>query len=1340
MKIDNFSFDQLSVENLKKIVPPKAMTIYDYKNDRSIPINKYLFSKEEVIEVNPEYSKRVKELEKEIMQKAEVMDKHNRELFELEYKGKYEAHYAWKEKIKENERVSGAKIIGEKFRRGFAETLFKEVDFKKLDNLSRAEMEGYEKLGVYIEKGANEKELAILKDRLNSKLLTKEEYDKEVDKLVNGYKVEVSEEYFEPLIKLFFEKIKPSALIKDFNFLDERHIFDPKNPSKKITSEIGDSMYDRAYDMSKEWVEKINRPILDAIFLDRFRTTNYTPRLLEEAAEGILGVGLLHLFKDHPSYLLHLNHDYKGMYWFGTKENREYLATGYKPHSFSDNIVKRSTKLSIRDKKIIDINSYDEIENMNLNRDEKFKLFLKILHIIDSNPYEGNMTIKEYLNEHYSPSIDFSEAYIRDILKYLKDSNELNPTSLVYPDGTLYKRRDSISNSQKEVGVSINTLKRLDANEDFYLIQGLYNHIYKKFDSNREIQAKMVLKKYWDNVVKPWYAIEESRNNFFYGVRYLVKKDYDMASSVRSKFMEDKKYELQIQFQKYLDRYSSEQRSSNHFKANIDARSFSGDIINAISKALNEEYRTPKERRINQNSVGENWINELAVTQDDIYEIANKRDISKFYEEAIERELTNVEKSYNYSASNVGDEGEKILRAMFRDIRSDLSRIDAYPKEFNPVELFVENMKVNLENKVKEHNDVNFLSRKQAPYIPTIREIVENWSPQLEKDVENPMFRFVDKNEITQTLGSNDTIDTRIPTNKIPNLGFYDLEKVSINPLNNIAYQIMLDKEADLDLENIKDISDKSREVANLEVKLNTVLLRIHNKSTEKENMVKEFDELIEKYTNAKKYAYQIEHTIDDETLVAVMQTMSRVTKNMRNKDRYIDLTNPDTLPQELEKLENRLKGVNGITRAGMLIYYTLSMNNIYIKHKSWEGDKSVKIEEMNLDAQQSVVWKNILDNQVKLEDNKLIKDLKSHHINMSRNMITEKFERYSGKHFPLFIDSETLTIYSLEWTTRYPTLHITRLPEVFTKLEIDINTSRKEKLNEINENFNILDHLKEVDEDLSREENKDYYNKHDLNVLNILDSISETMATIQTNYHLQLDQELDKALFLYIDPLMIEEAKPTSRIGLPFANIDDLQRTDEIKGIANFQERRFIIKDRINLAQDSDYENYKDKACAIDSLAGKVDGGYSLGPYANHDIGTDLWRKKVGGGRYLQYFDALTNNKIKEDVKKDISFAYDDGILFAELNDENRLNNVSSFHKLGTRTYKDLNSNKIQIDGAKLDAKFKGTTISKEEENEIVDKITRNYKTLKLFETKEELERYKRDYNNKINKNNGFK
>ena len=90
-------------------------------------------------------------------------------------------------------------------------------------------------------------------------------------------------------------------------------------------------------------------------------------------------------------------------------------------------------------------------------------------------------------------------------------------------------------------------------NKDFYLVHSLYNHVYKKFDFDREIQSKYLLKNYWDNLIKPYLNSEKSRNHFFYNVRFKVEEDLEYAKKSSYNFFSSEKKELEM-YRKMMDK------------------------------------------------------------------------------------------------------------------------------------------------------------------------------------------------------------------------------------------------------------------------------------------------------------------------------------------------------------------------------------------------------------------------------------------------------------------------------------------------------------------------------------------------------------------------------------------------------------------------------------------------------------------------------------------------------------------------------------------------------------------------------------------------------------------
>ena len=260
---DTEIFNQLNnfLENFKA---PKTIKIYDYENDRATPINKFLFTEETITIKDQEKEKKVKILEEEVHSIGRKLDEQNRELFNTvkhELTDHLIIHAKKNEELKENQ---GINLNDINLREGFSDTIFKEINYKNLNNLSQDEIQAYEQLGVSIEKKIDEVELKKLKDKLDKNEITLEDYKKEYKTLEDkSFNVEVSEAYLEPLIKTFFNKIKPNAMIKDLEWLNERFIFMPEDPRRRINDKEGASLttkpYKRPYDSFDTFRIDINK-------------------------------------------------------------------------------------------------------------------------------------------------------------------------------------------------------------------------------------------------------------------------------------------------------------------------------------------------------------------------------------------------------------------------------------------------------------------------------------------------------------------------------------------------------------------------------------------------------------------------------------------------------------------------------------------------------------------------------------------------------------------------------------------------------------------------------------------------------------------------------------------------------------------------------------------------------------------------------------------------------------------------------------------------------------------------------------------------------------------------
>ena len=133
---DTEIFNQLNnfLENFKA---PKTIKIYDYENDRATPINKFLFTEETITIKDQEKEKKVKVLEEEVHSIGRKLDEQNRELFNTvkhELTDHLIIHAKKNEELKENQ---GINLNDVNLREGFSDTIFKEINYKNLNNLSQ---------------------------------------------------------------------------------------------------------------------------------------------------------------------------------------------------------------------------------------------------------------------------------------------------------------------------------------------------------------------------------------------------------------------------------------------------------------------------------------------------------------------------------------------------------------------------------------------------------------------------------------------------------------------------------------------------------------------------------------------------------------------------------------------------------------------------------------------------------------------------------------------------------------------------------------------------------------------------------------------------------------------------------------------------------------------------------------------------------------------------------------------------------------------------------------------------------------------------------------------------
>mgnify|MGYP003547974691 FL=1 len=342
-------------------------------------------------------------------------------------------------------------------------------------------------------------------------------------------------------------------------------------------------------------------------------------------------------------------------------------------------------------------------------------------------------------------------------------------------------------------------------------------------------------------------------------------------------------------------------------------------------------------------------------------------------------------------------------------------------------------------------------------------------------------------------------------------------------------------------------------------------------------------------------------------------------------------------------------------------------------------------------------------------------------------NSIKDKFENvevYNGKHFPLFIDLETLTIFSVEWTTRYPTLNVVTLPEQFSKLELDNDLNRKNRLYDLENRtlehkmdyIKLDEQVKLIDNDLNKIENKEYYDFHPLNHKNILDRVSIIFSTIQTNYFIQLKQSLENSLFIDADPLYLGEHLLNDG-AIAFMNKKDYELLDQ--DIKNNKNRIDFLSDTLKYTDRYNFVGYDKGEQDTNKRFDLIKKGIKKGIYEeNYDEATIMF-KKVNGFPSEKFSKRLSKNNSLE--KNNFDLIYDNKDI---INIEDLPRNNDFLFKTKTLT-------NLQL-GATL--KNSGNKMFKKYNLDNLQEFKENFKSFKLFETKEELELYKNNIDSFLN------
>jgi len=488
----------------------------------------------------------------------------------------------------------------------------------------------------------------------------------------------------------------------------------------------------------------------------------------------------------------------------------------------------------------------------------------------------------------------------------------------------------------------------------------------------------------------------------------------------------------------------------------------------------------------------------------------------------------------------------------------------------------------------------NFQNVTMAEIMFRYNENLINFHTKAEPHIRNAMNRlfrkmleiYIDKFQMKdRPLSPKKMILTKLKTtlNDLENNGFPNFLNMSkpslkdnqqkINKINSEKFSKM---KADFQIikrllasDTIKKTkSPHLSEIINLEKnrgvyisKHNGLLAEIKEEITYKEELLEKHKGIVEKLKDLKISNHVVTNNVDNGKFIATMKTIVDMTQIGDNKNSIINLTDMDNLDNSIDSLDKLLgEDLDVISRNALIMTYITDMNRLYDSRGHTE-----EYEELSLNhAQQRIIQKN---NKYMLSPGNP-RDY-TFPIEMApngRDIIKEGMKIYEGKHFPLFIDKESLSIWSVEWTSKYPTLTISTVPPEFvenmkTKSFDKFFEERTEILGRPIKGKKVYNELY-IDEVLKYHE--EWFNKQSYNMsrfagvcephANSINRIRELFSLIQSNYFIQLRQPEERGLFLDIDPNYLE--KHNVNIGaIPFLNEQDLRMIDQFNSYKSFKD-----------------------------------------------------------------------------------------------------------------------------------------------------------------------------------------
>lgn len=822
----------------------------------------------------------------------------------------------------------------------------------------------------------------------------------------------------------------------------------------------------------------------------------------------------------------------------------------------------------------------------------------------------------------------------------------------------------------------------LNIENDFEIIHNLYMNTIQNIDWDLEFDHNLILNNIWNQFYKSWFEMEQEKIDFWQTISNEVKYKINNESTKELKdFYYNMKFLLKDVYEKIMSQYSYEARTSEYFEFRLDIDTLINTIINEDKRSITSSYEVDKFYDRMGKYEQDNYVN-----NEFLKETFNNGKLKTFLNEKFNEKIQNISNEPEFAISKIGKHGVIVVDKILKFVLEKLNPLNR-PKEVNPLSLYSNEVR-ELIGKMEIKYGKNFIDSERPPYFPTVKHIIKHVNlDEKENKLNSDLIKYYHSR-------IKPMIDIKSKYNNYIIPEYYNEKRWS----GQFKKYRSLEKEVNdtifiakivNGIDAVKDKSYELNKVIELE-KDRSDLVEQHNKMAkefkdkkeERKLLLPKYEETIKKMKELKLDNYVVTNNIDREKFIVTMKAIVDMTLNEFNKDKIIDLTKLDNIDDNLKKFEESLISLNTITKNALISNYILHINSLYEKRGLTEKFNLVELNPLK---------KEIILNDSENRKNTL--NLISQHGINSQGREINKIKMYEGNHFPLFVDLESKTIWSVEWTTKYPTLNIYMLPEKYLSIEqnkeyfetfwdslVDLNKSNSiVSLETFVKHFSIFDDRVKLKFD---EEGIDYR-------LNNLDRIKDIFSLIQTNYFLQLEQLEEKSLFLDIDANYIYNSKPN--IGaIPFMNKKDeriLENTLFKQEVENFN-----LRD-VNYINPFNYTEKDKQSSSLMIQKRKVDG--FVGESKTKETMKIMQKETIKNKE---------NDQIINKSLKNYSFTYE--TLYG---------------------FKNYSKNE-----KKLDTKIKM-------DDQIINIYDGQPNLIKIFKTLEELQIYKNNYENTLNKDMNF-